>query len=60
MKVNGMTTSPNGQLVLFASASGKLQIRKSSDMVSVVYCFKYVKYCDFLKVASWSRGMILA
>ena len=34
MKVNGVTPSPNGQLVLSVSSDGKLQIRKSSDMVS--------------------------
>lgn len=44
MKVNGITPSPNGQLVLSVSDDGKLQIRKSNDMVSLVYYFKYVKY----------------
>lgn len=36
MKVNGITPSPNGQLVLSISTDGKLHIRKSNDMVSVV------------------------
>ena len=36
MKVNGMTPSSNGQLVLSVSKDGKLQIRRSNDMVSVV------------------------